>query len=87
MKNPKNQNAEVLHLLIEKDRSTFDIVREGVLNPSARISNLRKYGVDILCNEVPLTNKFGRKTKYGIFTIVNLAEAVIIYDRINKDDN
>ena len=87
MNNPRTQLAEVLYLLIEKDRTSLDIIQHGVINPTSKISQLRNQGVDIICNNVNHVNKFGRKMKYGKFAIVNLEEAVIIYDKINKDDN
>ena len=87
MKNPTTQLAEVLYLLIEKDRTSLDIIQHGVINPTSKISQLRNEGVDIVCNNVQHVNKFGRKIKYGKFAIVNLADAVIIYNHINKNDN
>ena len=61
MKQPKNQLAEVLNLLLTKDRTSLDIIMCGVLNPTSKISQLRDKGVVVLCDKVKHTNKFGRK--------------------------
>lgn len=84
MKQPKTQVAEVLNLLLEKDVTSFDIIGQGILNPTAKISWLRSKGVVILCNHIKTVNKFGRHCKYGRFTILNRGEAKKIYNAINK---
>ncbi len=84
MKSPKKQIAEVLHLLLQSDSTSFDIINLGVLNPTAKISALRKLGVVIYCNNIHTKNKFGRSVTYGMFTILNRTEAKRIYNSINK---
>jgi hypothetical protein len=84
MTKPKTQIAEVLHLLLSQDMTSLDIIMNGVLNPTAKISQLRAKGVNILCNDVKHKNKFGRQMTYGRFTILNRREAAKIYNQINK---
>lgn len=85
MKNPKNQNAEVLFLLIHEKQTRRSIfLSTDILNPSARISNLRKLGCDIYCTYISKVNKFGRNIKYGIFELLNKEFAKELYDKINK---
>jgi|688.fasta_scaffold87359_9 hypothetical protein len=84
MKQPKNQIAEVLYLLLEQDRTSLDIIKHGVLNPTSKISQLRNKGVVVLCDNVQHTNKFGRKMKYGKFSVLNFKDSVKIYNQINK---
>lgn len=82
---PKNQVMEVLYYLIEKASigmaaSTRDIQRDCyVLNVTAKISELRKLGVQILCDSVKHKNKFGREITFGAFKILNLQESKTIY--------
>lgn len=83
MKQPTNQTSEVLYLLLQGKQTTFDLVKNGILNPSARISNLRAKGVDILCHKIDHVNKFSRKINYGMFTILNRKDARLIYTKIN----
>jgi hypothetical protein len=84
MKQPKNQLAEVLYLLLEGDKTSLEIIKNGVLNPTSKVSQLRSRGVSILCYNVQHTNKFGRKMKYGRFTVTNYLPSVKIYNQINK---
>ena len=66
MTTPTNQNAEVLNLLLtEKSTTSLKLVMQGILNPSARITNLRAMGVNIICSFIKHTNKFGRTIQYG----------------------
>ncbi len=83
---PKNQLMEVLYYLIHHNGATTrDIQRECyVLNVTAQMSALRKYGVQIICDEVKHKNKFGREITFGAFKIVNLAESKNIYKLKNK---
>jgi hypothetical protein len=83
MKQPTNQLSEVLYLLIEGKKTTLDLVKFGILNPSARISNLRAKGVNILCEKVNHVNKFSRKINYGLFILLNKKDARLIYTKIN----
>jgi hypothetical protein len=63
--------------------TTLDLVKNGILNPSARISNLRAQGINILCEKIDHVNKFSRKINYGMFTIINRKDARLIYSKIN----
>jgi len=83
---PKNQNAEVLFYLLNLDKISFADVygNTGILNLSARISNLRlDYGLDIPCTEVETKNKFGRKISYGTWSLKYKEQGRIIYSKIN----
>lgn len=84
MKQPKTQLAEVLYLLLQNDLTSLDIIMHGVLNPTAKISQLRAKGVNVLCNGVKHKNKFGRQIAYGRFTVLNRREAAKIYNQLNK---
>lgn len=83
---PKNQVMEVLNYLINKGiATTRDIQRDCyVLNVTAKISELRKLGVQIICDEIKGKNKFGREITFGSFKILNLAESTKIYYLKNK---
>lgn len=84
MTTPTNQNAEVLNLLLtEKRQTSLNLVMNGILNPTARITNLRKMGVNIICDLIKQTNKFGRTIHYGEFSILNKKDARKIYTQIN----
>ena len=70
---PKNQTAEVLYLLLTQKSITVKSAMNdiGVLNLSARISNLRlKHNLLIECRKTITTNKFGRSITYGRFFLV-----------------
>lgn len=83
---PKTQVMEVLYYLIHHDKATTrDIQRDCyVLNVTAKISELRKLGVQILCDEVKAKNKFGREITFGTFKILNLADSKNIYKTKNR---
>jgi len=58
--NPKNQTAEVLFFLLKEEQINFSYIyaMTGILNLSARLSNLRlDYGLDIPCQEIETKNK------------------------------
>lgn len=84
MTKPITQIAEVLYLLLQKEMTSLDIIMHGVLNPTAKISQLRAKGVNVLCKSLKHKNKFGRQINYGKFTILNKRDAVKIYNQINK---
>ena len=84
MKQPIYQRTEVLYSLIQGQQTTMDIVKLGVCNPTSAISILRKSGVSIVCSNIPHKNKFGKKIKYGIFSLTNKKEAIKIYNNLNK---
>lgn len=84
---PKNQTAEILYCLLNYDYISFRSIFEetGILNLSARISNLRlDYNLDIPCTEVEVKNKFGRKIKYGTWKLTDKQQGRVIYSIINK---
>jgi hypothetical protein len=83
---PKNQVMEVLYYLIHHHGATTrDIQRDCyVLNVTAKISEVRKLGVQVLCDERKAKNKFGREITFGSFKILNLAESKKIYIQKNK---
>ena len=83
MKAPKSQIAEVLYLLLNGKKSTSDFKDKNILNPTARITNLRAMGVNIFCDDIQDTNKFGRTITFGLFSILNKREAIKIYNKIN----
>lgn len=83
MQQPVKQLSEVLYLLIEGNKTSMDLIHNGVINPSSMISILRRKGVNILCENINHNNKFGRKMNYGNFSILNLKESKEIYNRIN----
>lgn len=83
LKQPTSQLTEVLYLLLERDRTSLDIIWNGVLSPTSKISQLRKKGVIILCNNIDKVNKFGRNIQYGSFQIMNREDAIKIYNNLN----
>lgn len=83
MTTPKNQTSEVLNLLLTEKQTSLALISNGILNPGARIANLRAMGVNILCSYFSTTNKFGRAVKYGEFSILNKKDSRKIYTQIN----
>jgi hypothetical protein len=83
MKAPKNQVTEVLYMLLNGKKTTSDFKEIGILNSNARIANLREMGVNIICDDIKHTNKFGRNNTYGLFSILNKRDARKIYTQIN----
>lgn len=84
---PKNQTAEILYFLLTSVSIDFSYIyaMTGILNLSARLSNLRlDYGLDIPCQEVEAKNKFGRKISYGTWTLTDKDQGRIIYSKINR---
>jgi hypothetical protein len=88
MKNPKNQLAEVLYLLLTQKSITVKSAMNdiGILNLSARISDLRiKHNLIIECRKINTKNKFGRDISYGNFFLVTKKSiANKVYNNINK---
>jgi hypothetical protein len=80
---PTNQNAEVLNLLLTEKQTSLNLVMNGILNPTARITNLRAMGVNVLCEFISHTNKFGRAIRYGQFSVLNKKDSRKIYKEIN----
>jgi hypothetical protein len=84
MKQPINQKTEVLYSLLQGEQTTMSIVKLGVCNPTSTITHLRRAGVNIVCDNKPHKNKFGRMIKYGRFNILNKREATKIYNNLIK---
>ena len=91
MKTPTNQTAEILYEILNNPSvSRKDIlINTGVLNPTARIADLRiRHGIDISCEVVRTVNKFSRIVKYGRWSIrgkENIERAHAVYDKINVE--
>jgi hypothetical protein len=91
MKNPTNQTAEVLYEILNNESvSRKDIlISTGVLNPTARIADLRiRYGIDITCESVKTRNKFSRQVTFGMWSIrgqENIEKARAVYNQINTN--
>lgn len=89
LENPKNQKAEVLFLLIERELVTYySIFKDtGIINLSARISDLRlDHNLPIPCTFVKAVNKFGRNMRYGSWKLLNKELGIEIYKKINKEN-
>ena len=84
MEKPRNQLAEVLYVLLHQPQTSLEIIQNGVLNPTSKISQLRAKGVQILCDNMNVRNKFGRKISYGVFSILNKEESKEVYNQINS---
>jgi hypothetical protein len=84
MKKPINQKTEVLYSLLQGEQTTMSIVKLGVCNPTSTITHLRRAGVNIVCDNQPHKNKFGRLIKFGRFNVLNKREAVKIYNNLTK---
>lgn len=84
MKKPIDQRTEVLYSLLQNELRTLDIVKLGVCNPTSVITNLRKVGVDIVCESMPTKNKFGRKVNFGVFRVASKTKAKTIYNQLTK---
>jgi len=90
MTQPKNQTAEVLYELLNNAPITrASILRStGVLNPTARIADLRiRYGVNVTCEKINTKNKFLRPISYGSWSIkgeLETTKAKNVYESINK---
>lgn len=100
LKEPKNQTAEALYLLIQAaemetepmvnkrtglSRMDFFIMSH-ILNAPAIISVLRnKYYLAIHTKEIEHKNKFGRKTSYCEYVLVSSVRySTILYNKINQ---
>lgn len=91
MQTPTNQTAEVLYEILNNDSvSRKDIlISTGVLNPTARIADLRiRHGLNISCERITVKNKFSRKISYGLWSIKGddeIVRAKGVYNQINKE--
>jgi len=86
MKKPKNQTAEVLFELIEKQKVSrlMFLKNTGILNVTARIADLRiRHGIPIKCEKVKTTNKHGRVITYGVWSLESNIDE-LTYHIINK---
>lgn len=83
---PKSQNQEVLYCLIKKQVISRKqmMADTGILNLTARISDLRDLGLKIKCIDREVTNKFGRKTKYGLWRLEDKEKAKELYHKLAK---
>lgn len=91
MRNPTNQTAEVLYEILNNvSVSRKDIlISTGVLNPTARIADLRiRHGLNITCERTSVRNKFSRKISYGLWSIKgedDIEKAHGVYNQIIKE--
>lgn len=85
---PKNQTAEILFELINKNSASRTELMEmtGCLNITAIISKLRlDHEIEVKCTFKETTNKHGRPVKYGIYTLPQKEDAIKKYNSINKN--
>lgn len=83
---PLNQTAEVLYELLNNTFITRkDIFNEtGILNVTARITNLRSKGLTVPCKLIKVINKHGREVSYGQWGLGGEEKkALEIYKHIN----
>lgn len=91
MQAPTNQTAEILYEILNNPSvSRKDIlISTGVLNPTARIADLRiRHGLNIQCERASVRNKFSRKISYGLWSIQgedDIEKAKGVYNQINKE--
>lgn len=85
MKRPIDQKTEVLYSLLHGNMTTLQMVSLGICNPTSVMTQLRKYGVDVVCQNIARKNKYGRKINYGKFTIGNYNQAKSIYNKLTKE--
>jgi len=84
MKKPKTQLQEILYLLLKNDSITFRhaFFETGIINLTARISDLRNLFIDVRCDKKQTTNKFGRKVFYGSWYLDDKEKAERIYNKL-----
>lgn len=81
---PTSQTQEVLYELINRisiDRRSM-MLSCGVLNLTARISNLRYKGIAIKTTEIETINKFGREISYAQYSLHSKKDAIKAYMRM-----
>lgn len=78
---PSNQKEELLYMLLNsKTLSRRQIlIQSGILNPTARIADLRNLGVIIDCDNIKVKNKFNRSVTYGAWSISNKKKSEELY--------
>ena len=83
---PESQTQEVLYELISRlfiDRKTM-MLSSGVMNLTARISELRMRQLKIVSNEIVTLNKFGREIKYVQYSLEDKKAAVSVYIKMKE---
>lgn len=86
---PESQMQEVLYELINRlyiDRRTM-MLSCGVWNLTARISNLRDKGLNIISNKIQVVNKFGREIKFVQYSLEEKKEASKIYLKMKENQS
>jgi hypothetical protein len=90
LNNPTTQRQEILFVLLTNKkvtRRTFYRITKAA-NPTARIAELRnRYGLDIQCNEKPVTNKFKRQTSFAVWNLPNKAHGFKVYTQLQKNNS
>ncbi len=86
LKLPTNQVSEILYLLLEYDTITFgdSYLMTGITNLNARISDIRRLGLDVPCKMIKFINKFGRKKEYGTWSLPNKKLGIEVYKKLLK---
>ena len=89
LKSPLTQLQEVLYELLTND---FISVRQilsdtGILNPKARISELRlDHKLSIETEMVKVLNKYGRKVSFGQWKLTDKETAYELYLKLQEND-
>lgn len=82
---PKSQLQEVLYYLIKRmfvDRRQM-MLSVGILNLPELIRRLRhNHGLEIELTPIKTTNKFGRETSYGKYSIKDKIKARNLYNKL-----
>ena len=85
---PRTQTAEVLYeLLTSKQTTRRDFFnRTGILSVTSRITELRKLGLNILCEWQDAKNKHDRPIRFGAWSLpeTEKEKAREIYRTINQ---
>ena len=86
LKSPDSQLTEVLFCLLDRKMITFMqmFLDSGIINLTARISDLRKLNLEIPCTLIKTTNKFGRNITYGSWKLTNKEKGIEIYNELLK---
>ena len=88
LKSPLTQLQEVLYELLTND---FISVRKilsdtGILNPKARISELRlDHNLSIETEMVKVLNKYGRKVSFGQWKLTDKETALTTYKKLQYE--
>ena len=87
LKSPLTQLQEVLYELLTNDFiSVRQILSEtGILNPKARISELRlDHNLSIETEMVKVENKYGRKVSFGQWRLTDKETALLTYKKLQS---